>query len=110
MTDLQPIGKRIKAARQSKKLTQQELAELADLSTTYISAMERGKKTPKLETLVKLANILNVSTDYLLADVVEASLKVVARELSEQLKSLPLQCQKEILHFLQIVTMQDKLP
>ncbi len=106
--DLRSIGRRIKAARKAKKLTQQELAELANLSTTYISSIERGAKIPKLETLIMLANILNVTTDYLLADVVNASLEVAASELSEQLRNLPPKKQKEILQILRLLIAKNK--
>ena len=40
--DLSPIGSRIKAARENKKITQEELAALLDMSTTHISVIERG--------------------------------------------------------------------
>lgn len=103
MMDLQSIGKRIKAVRTAQRLTQQELAELVDLSTTYISVIERGAKIPKLETLIALANFLKVSTGYLLADVVDASLEVAASEISEQLKNLSSKRQKEILQILRFL-------
>ena len=60
------IGRRIKAARESKKLTQEQLAELVDLRPMHISVIERGVKLPKLETLINIANILDVSADVLL--------------------------------------------
>ena len=64
------MGQRIKKARKAKKLTQEQLAELCDLSTTHIGHVERGSRALSIETLVKLAMVLEVSTDYLLLDVV----------------------------------------
>ena len=58
--DLSAIGSRIKAARERKHLTQEDLAAIVDLSPTHISVIERGVKPPKLETFVNIANALNV--------------------------------------------------
>ena len=46
--DAKKIGRRIKAARDAKKLTQEQLAELVDLSPMHMSVLERGHKPPKL--------------------------------------------------------------
>ena len=77
------IGSRIKAAREKKKLTQEELAALLDMSTTHISVIERGVKPPKLETFIRIANVLGVSSDYLLMDIIDNPADVVSGELSE---------------------------
>lgn len=87
--DLQPIGRRIKIAREAKKLTQEQLAEAVELSPMHISVLERGQKPPKLETMVRLANILGVSGDYLLQDIVDHSKAVPATEVTLLISSLP---------------------
>ena len=74
------IGRRIKTARERKRLTQEQLAELIDLSPMHVSVIERGVKPPKLETLVNIANVLDVSADNLLQDVVHNQEKVVSSE------------------------------
>ena len=61
------IGKRIKFARKKKGLTQEVLAEIIDKSPSYISYIETGKKQLSLETLVNIANTLEVSADDLLS-------------------------------------------
>lgn len=86
--DLSPIGSRIKAARENKKITQEELAALLDMSTTHISVIERGVKPPKLETFGRIANVLGVSSDYLLMDIIDNPADVVAGELSELISKL----------------------
>ena len=48
--DMVAIGSRIKAAREQAQLTQEELAEIIDISPTHMSVIERGVKTPKLDT------------------------------------------------------------
>jgi transcriptional regulator with XRE-family HTH domain len=58
------IGKRIKELRQKKHLTQEKLAEMCNLSASYISYIESAKKKrASLESLVKLANNLGVTVD-----------------------------------------------
>ena len=81
--DQKAIGRRIKAARERKGLTQEELAEEVDLSPMHVSVIERGVKLPKLETLINIANVLDVSADVLLQDVVNNQTKLFASEASE---------------------------
>ena len=81
--DQKAIGRRIKAARERKGLTQEELAEEVDLSPMHVSVIERGVKLPKLETLMNIANALDVSADVLLQDVVNNQTKLCASEASE---------------------------
>ncbi len=65
---LRQLGYRIRLARKAQSITQERLAELANLSTTYIGRLERGEKTPSIETLVTLAEALKVSPLDLLID------------------------------------------
>lgn len=60
------LGKHIREKRKEKKYTLEQLAEKLDVSTTFIGQIERAKGIPSLETLVKIANVLETSTDSLL--------------------------------------------
>lgn len=102
--DLSPIGSRIKAAREEMKLTQEELAAMVDLSPTHISVIERGVKPPKLETFIRIANVLGVSADSLLLDVVENAVEGVASELSESISKMPRREQEKILTVVRVLT------
>lgn len=64
--DLKSIGLRIKNCRRLNKLTQEGLAELAEVSPHYIYEIEKGMKMMSLPTLEKLSTHLNISADYLL--------------------------------------------
>lgn len=57
---------RLKTARKAAQLTQTDLAKRAGLMQRQISDYEKGKQTPSIETLMKLAEALNVTTDWLL--------------------------------------------
>ncbi len=65
--DCKSIGARIKYYRGKNHLSQEELAEKAELSNVYISYLERGQRIPSLDTLITIANILGVSADDLLS-------------------------------------------
>ena len=60
------LGRKIREQRKKKKYTLEQLAEKLDVSTTFIGQIERAKGIPSLETLVKIANVLEISTDSLL--------------------------------------------
>lgn len=77
------IGRRIKEIRQKKHLSQQTLAELIDRSVPYISNLEGGQKSMSLETLVLIANALNVSVDSILAGNVQNNIGITSRELTD---------------------------
>ena len=65
---LKKIGQRIREARLEGKLSQERLAEMSGLSSTYIGRLERGEKQASLETLIVLAECLKVSPSDLLID------------------------------------------
>lgn len=66
--DYKRLGERIREERQKLNLTQAKLAEAVDISDTYMGAIERGERSLTLDTLVRLANRLGVTVDYLLSD------------------------------------------
>lgn len=60
------LGKRIKEIRGQRSLSQEELAELADVTAQYISYIETGRKKVSLQVLVNIADGLSVSVNNLL--------------------------------------------
>ena len=95
--DQKAIGKRIKSAREKKGLTQEQLAEQVNLSPMHISVIERGNKLPRLETLIKIANVLDVSADTLLQDVVNYQIKLRTSEASNLIAQLSREDQRRVL-------------
>lgn len=59
------LGKRIKERRQASGLTQEALAKITQITLQHISSIEQGKRTPSLNLLIKIAEELKVSLDYL---------------------------------------------
>ena len=61
MTRNELIGLRIKTMRQSRRMTQADLAKAIDQSPSSITMYETGKRRPDFETLEALADVFNVS-------------------------------------------------
>lgn len=60
MSRLEQLGKNIAEYRNKKKLSQEKLAELVDLSREYITRVERGQKNISLKKLFAIADALEV--------------------------------------------------
>lgn len=73
------LGKRIRAARVSKDMTQYALAEEVGVSQNFLGDIERGVKAPSITTAIRLANVLNMSMDTMFAD----SLTIPANEIAD---------------------------
>lgn len=63
---LKEIGQRIMERRRTLGLTQEALAEKADVTAQFVSYAEAGKRAMRPENLLKIAAALEVSADYLL--------------------------------------------
>lgn len=84
------FGKRIEQRRKEKNIKQYDLAKLIGLTQQTISSYEKGKNKPSIDILRRLAEELDVSSDYLLYG------NVVNKGLTEE--------QKEVLY------VYDKIP
>ena len=67
------FAERLKTLRKQEKYTQVQIAEKLDISQQAYAAWERGVKKPTQENLVKIAQVLNVSVDYLVGNSGEKS-------------------------------------
>lgn len=80
------IGKRVKEIREQKFMTQVELAEHCRTTAQYLSQIEHGKKQPSLQTLVGIAETLEISMDELLGGNQVRNRKVYQNELGQLLE------------------------
>lgn len=60
------LGKRLQKARKEAGLTQEQIADKANLSVPYIGYLETGLRKPSLKTLKKLAKIMGVKVSDLI--------------------------------------------
>ena len=63
------IGGAIRRYRKAAELTQERLAEKADLHPVYVGEVERGEQTASVEALVRIAKALGIRLRDLVADV-----------------------------------------
>lgn len=69
------FGEALKRWRAKRGLTQEALAHLSGVTTTYASLLERGRKVPSLTVVLKLCRGLDCSPGELLSDFTPAALK-----------------------------------
>lgn len=56
------LGKNVRQAREKKELTQEKLAEIAEIDPTYVSGIERGLRNPGIKNVARLAKALGITT------------------------------------------------
>lgn len=66
--DYDAIGKRVKAARKKKNITQEKLADAIDITPPHMSNIETGNTKVSLPALIRIANELDTTLDTLVAD------------------------------------------
>lgn len=87
---LKIVGKRIRGVRKEKKISQERLAELASLSSSYISDIENGKVNASLFSYYQIAKALNMPLSTLVITINTTDKKTEAElaELFNQARSL----------------------
>lgn len=97
--DLYCLGNRIRKTRMSCGITQEKLAEMVDISTNFMSLIENGRNM-SVETLVKIADALGVTVDYLLSDTMEVQSDKIMKQIAQNLSTLS---DDEKLFFLNVI-------
>ena len=108
--DKKSIGKRMQKYRELLGYSQESLAETIGCSTIFISYMERGEKSPSLDTLIKLANALEVSADLLLGGELFSYNTARLSHIEKHLQILPPQGQEKILSILEYIISLETHP
>ena len=83
------IGERLKKARTSRKLTQEQLAEKLDVSVAFLSRAERGNVKMNLTRLTQICDILDISIGYILTGTGSNSKGYLTEDFSNLLKNCP---------------------
>jgi transcriptional regulator with XRE-family HTH domain len=88
------VGDRIRAIREDLEINQEQLAERAGLSKGFLSDVENSKRNIGSENLLKIANVLGASVDYLLRGEIAESANlepvIIPSELSQAAEELDL--------------------
>ena len=99
---MEGLGKRIQKYREKAGMTQ------VGVSWNHLGAIERGVKTPKLETLVRIINVLEVSADDVMLDVLRVGRKAQCTRIEEKLQRLPKEKQDKILRILDFLIEEEE--
>ncbi len=102
----------IKSVRESKNMTQKECADLLGITLRAWQTYEQGVSEPKYELLFRIANMFNVSLDYLLGRetgepetldklVGEFNMSALEKEILDNYLSLPKDMRSDLMEFLQ---------
>ena len=101
------IGKKIREFRKMRQISQSTLSEMADLSPGYISYIENGSKIPSLDTIVHIANALEITPDVLLESELVKKERTIAAEYAEIMdsctmleKEIVLECSRNLVEVL----------
>lgn len=84
--DYDGIGMRIKTERTRQKMSQERLAEYAELSIAHTSHIETGNTKVSLPSLVKIANALGTTLDALVCDSIDKAKVVYENEIMLEIK------------------------
>lgn len=76
--DPEETGKRIKAIREAKGMTQMKFAEKLNISRSYMNKIEKGTKTASIDLLIEIAVYGGVTLDYLILGQSLAAIQIKA--------------------------------
>ena len=93
------LGKRLQECRESKRVTQAEMADACGLSKNYLSAMERGVYKCNAQTLIAYAERLGISLD----EIVGTDNINIIPELRRAIEELSDEQQKKVLQVIKII-------
>jgi HTH-type transcriptional regulator, cell division transcriptional repressor len=108
MLDYKALGKRIQEQRKAINKTQEELGELAGLSTVHISHIEGGSAKLSLDALISICNVLEVTPDLLLFETINAKNERLKDEVSLMLKDCSEKDTKLIIELIKAVKHAQK--
>lgn len=109
--DYKDLGKRIRAERRKQDLTQEKLAEMANISDSFMGHIERGGRTLSIETLAKIANALNLSIEYIVCGEFNYQPDMLPSEILDALNRMSSNQRKVFLKMMKtLATHQDMWP
>lgn len=95
--DFARIGRKLKEIRISKNLTQEYVANMADVNVSHISNIENNRVKISLPTLVHVCNALDITVDYVLYDEYDHPANVFEMEILHEVRSCTPETQKQII-------------
>ena len=106
MIDTETIGKIIKKLRVDKNMTQEALAEKIDISTNYLSKVERGLSKLNIEAFLNMAEVLSFSLKDFGINTLQPSVDLDRQKLIEKVLAVP---EKDTALYLQTLEFVERL-
>ena len=101
--DFSKIAKKLREVRISKGLTQEYVANMANVNTSHISNIENQRVKISLPTLVRVCRALDVTVDYILSDEYEAPSSVLEQEILHELHNCSDVTKEQILKIIRVL-------
>lgn len=101
--DFNKIGQKIREVRIGKHLTQEYLAEMADVNVSHISNIETNKVKVSLTLLVNLCNALDTTVDYLLEGEYKTPESITERELLKLMQDMDPEKKEQLLRIAKVL-------
>lgn len=101
--NFEKIGQNLREIRLSKNLTQEYIANQADVNTSHISNIENNRVKISLSTLIHICNALDVTIDYVLAEEYGDTSSVLEQEILHELHHCDNKTKKQLLQIINIL-------
>ncbi len=102
------IGKVFQQYRLKNHLTQNQVAYLTGLEPRHISQIERGLSKGSIDTIIKLCNVYQISTDIVFYDLLSDNVKNSISIYNENFKKLSIRDKESILHLIDFYLSKDE--
>lgn len=99
---------RLKTLRQAANLTQTELAEKILVSPRTVSFLEKGDRSPSIDTLIAVAKLFDVSVDYLLG-ITDIPIRNVPNSYDKKIYALSKEDKQQLDLFLDFLSYKAKV-
>ncbi len=97
------LGEKIRLERKKKGLTIEELANEADISPNFLGKLERAQSTMSLETLIKIANALQIGLDDLIGYETDHVSSSRFQKIGQRIQDIPESKQRECIELVDLV-------
>lgn len=101
--DFKEIGNKLKSIRQSKGLTQEYIANMANVNTSHISNIENNRVKISLQTLVYVCKALDVTIDFVLSNEYNLSDTVLDNEIIKELETCDYSTKEQLLKIIKAI-------
>ncbi len=90
------IGNKVKQLRIARKLSQEKLGEIADLSQQHISRIEKGLSEPEMSTILKLAKAFNIPVEDLISIEIKKRIDTYTIKIMRKLEFLSIEDKSKV--------------